>query len=308
MNICFAGAGALGSSLGGVLAAGGSDVVLVDTWKAHVDAINQHGLMLRMGGVEQRVAVRAATSFESVGTADLVIVLVKSFATREAIASARPVIGDHTLVMSIQNGLGHEEILAEAVGRQRVLGAKTYAGGQLLSPGHVVAGIAGKETLIGELDGSVTPRAQAVADTFSRAGLATKVSGNIMGVMWDKLLINVATGALAGITGLPYGPLGQVPEVEACALAAVAEAIAVARACGVRLSSTDPRQAWAKATAGLPDGFKPSLLQSIEKGERTEIDFINGAVARWGERCGVATPINQTLAACIKGIERALAR
>jgi 2-dehydropantoate 2-reductase len=121
--------------------------------------------------------------------------------------------------------------------------------------------------------------------------------------MWDKLLINVATGALAGITRLPYGELYAVPEVEACALAAVSEAIAVAKASGVALSWSEPRGPWLKAKEGLPPEFKTSLLQSLEKGSRTEIDFINGSVVRWGERCGVATPVNQALVACVKGIE-----
>jgi 2-dehydropantoate 2-reductase len=215
---------------------------------------------------------------------------VKSFATREVMQSARAVVGEDTVVMSIQNGLGHEEILAELVGRHRVIGAKTYAGGQLLSPGHVVAGIAGKETLMGELDGRLTDRVQQIAQTFNRAGLLTRVSDNIMGVMWDKLLINVATGALTGVTRLPYGPLGEVPEVQSCALEAVAEAIAVAKASGIQLSSTDPRDAWHKATAGLPVGFKPSLLQSVEKRDR-HTGQSNTARLRQGNR-KVVFPMN----------------
>jgi 2-dehydropantoate 2-reductase len=305
MKITFIGAGALGSSLAGFLAEAGNDVVLVDTWAAHVDAINSRGLLLREGANDRTVRIKAVTGAEGLAHADLVVVLVKSFATREAITAALPVVGEHTLVMSIQNGLGHEDILAEVVGRARVLGAKTFAGGQLLAPGHVIAGVQGKETLVGELDGRTTPRAQAVADVFSKAGLATRASDNIMGVMWEKLLINVSTAALTGITRLPYGPLGRVPEVEATALQAVAEAMAVARAGGVRLTTTEPLQAWTKATAGLPEGFKPSLLQSLEKGERTEIDFINGAVVAWGKRLGIPTPVNSTLLACVKAIEYA---
>lgn len=303
MKICFIGAGSLGSALGGSLAAGGSDVTLVDTWPAHIEAIQREGLLLRESGQERRVKVHATTSCQGLGIADLVIVLVKSFATREAAAAARSLVGPRTVVMSIQNGLGHEEILADVFGRQHVLGAKTYAGGGLLGLGQVQAGIQGKETFIGELDGTLSTRAQQVAAEFSRAGIATQVSARIMDVMWEKLLINVATGALTGITRLPYGPLHRVPEVEACALDAVSEAIAVARASGIRLASENPREAWTKASAGLPEGFKPSLLQSMEKRERTEIDFINGAVVRWGERCGVPTPVNRTLVACIKGIE-----
>ena len=208
--------------------------------------------------------------------------------------------------MSLQNGLGHEDILADVVGRDHVMAGKTYKGGVLLGPGHVIAGVRGKETIIGELDGGVSERVMRIAEAFHRAGLDVRVSDNIVGTMWDKLLINVATGALAGITRLPYGALYAVPEVESCALDAVAEAMAVAKASGVKLSWTEPRGPWLKAKEGLPPEFKTSLLQSLEKGARTEIDFINGSVVRWGERCGVPTPVNRTLVACVKGIERGL--
>jgi 2-dehydropantoate 2-reductase len=97
-----------------------------------------------------------------------------------------------------------------------------------------------------------------------------------------------------------------VPEVEATALAAVAEAMAVAKASGVQLTTTDPMQPWLKAAAGLPPEFKTSMLQSLEKGSVTEIDFINGAVVRLGQKYGIPTPVNQTLVACIKGIEATL--
>jgi 2-dehydropantoate 2-reductase len=122
------------------------------------------------------------------------------------------------------------------------------------------------------------------------------------------LLINVATGALAGITRLTYGDLYSVKEIEACAVAAVAEAMAVAKANGIELSIRDPHDAWKKAAEGLPSDFKTSILQSLEKGSLTEIDFINGSVVRWGARRNVPTPVNQTLVACVKGVERALVR
>jgi 2-dehydropantoate 2-reductase len=118
--------------------------------------------------------------------------------------------------------------------------------------------------------------------------------------------VNVATGALTGITRLTYGQLYDEPLLKATALAAVSEAIAAAQAAGVRLSMTDPEQAWTLAAEGLSPAFKTSMLQSLEKGSVTEIDFINGSVVRWGERLGVPTPVNATLVSCIKGIERAM--
>jgi 2-dehydropantoate 2-reductase len=191
------------------------------------------------------------------------------------------------------------------------LAGKTYAGGVMLAPGHIIVGTQGKETIIGELAGALgagaSPRAQRIADTFEKAGLATTVSSNIMQTIWEKLLVNVATGALSAITKLPYGLLYQVPEVEACAIAAVAEAMAVAQASGITLTTTDPRAPWVKAAVGLPFEFKASMLQSIEKGSVTEIDFVNGAVVAQGRKYGVPTPVNQTLVACVKGIESLLA-
>ncbi len=303
MKICFVGAGALGCALGGTLAKAGTQVSLVDLNAQHVDAINRDGLIMREEGRDVSVKVAAATHYAKMGLADLVIVLVKSSFTRAAIEMARPVVGPDTVVMSLQNGLGHEDILAEVVGRERLLAGKTYVGGVLLAPGHVVAGVAGKLTYIGEPDGTISRRATKVAELFNRAGLKTVVSPNIVGTIWDKLLINVATGAVSGITRLPYGRLYQVPEIEACAIAAVEEAMAVAKARGVVLSITRARDAWVMAADGLPAEFKTSMLQSLERGLATEVDFINGAVVRAGKLCGIPTPVNETLVACVKGIE-----
>lgn len=306
MKISVLGAGALGSAIGGTLQEAGAQVTLINRSPAFVAAVRRDGLILRDGGVDRRVAIAAATSCADLAPADLVIVLVKSFHTREAISTAAPIIGPDTLVLSLQNGLGHEDILAEAVGRERVLAGKTYVGGVMLAPGHVIAGVRGKETLIGELAGGISARAERIAAFFSAAGLTTHVSADIVATIWDKLLINVATGALSAITRLTYGDLYAVPELRDTALAAVAEAMAVAQARGVRLGISVPQQAWDKAGAGLPPEFKASMLQSLEKGSLTEIDYINGAVVRCGAQCGVATPVNAALVACVKGIERRL--
>jgi 2-dehydropantoate 2-reductase len=307
LKICILGAGSLGSAIGGKLAEAGNEVFLVNRNRAHVDAINRSGLILRTDGQDRAVKAIATADAASVGIVDLVVVLVKSLQTREAITAAKAMVGPDTTVVSLQNGLGHEEILAEVVGRDRVIAGKTYVGGLMIGPGHVIAGTAGKETIIGELDGGVSPRVAGIAETFGKAGLEVIISRNILGAMWDKLLVNVATGALSGITRLTYGDLYAVPEIEACAVAAVSEAMAVARTKGIVLTSRDPVEAWRKASAGLPPEFKASMLQSLEKGSVTEIDFINGAVVRGGIATGILTPVNLALVACIKGIERRLA-
>lgn len=307
MKIAILGAGALGCAIGATLTEGGHETWLLARSRVHVDALRRDGLQVDDANGSRRIAVRAATEPSDVGVADLVIVLVKSFHTDSAMRGALALIGPHTCVLSLQNGLGHEDILADIVGRERVLAGKTYVGGVRRGPGHIQSGVTGKATYIGELDGRLTPRVQAIADAFNSAGLVTTVSENIVGTMWDKLLVNVATGALTGITRLTYGQLYEEPLLKSTALAAVSEAIAAAQASGVRLSMTDPEQAWTLAAEGLPPAFKTSMLQSLEQGSITEVDFINGAVVRAGQRLGVPTPVNATLVACIKGIERAMA-
>ncbi len=311
MKICVLGAGSLGCAIGGALAEAGSAVWLVNRSAAHVDAIERDGLRIREGNGdaarERSVRVRAATRCDDVarvtGVVDLVVVLVKSFDTASAIRGALSVIGPHTAVMSLQNGVGNEDMLAAVVGHERVLAGRSYVGGQLLGPGHVVLGRAGKKTVIGELDGQSTERIRAIAAEFDRARLATEISSNVIGTIWDKLCINVATGAVSAISGLAYGALYRQPLLEETGVAAVSEAMAVAKASRIVLSIADPRDAWRRAGGGLPDDFKPSMLQSLGKGTITEIDFVNGAVVRKGAEVGVATPVNRTLVACVKGIE-----
>lgn len=307
MKIAILGAGALGCAIGATLTEGGHETWLIDRSPAHVDAMRTHGLRVDDARGTRQVRVRATTEPGEAGEAEVVIVLVKSFHTDAAIRGAFALVGPQTVVLSLQNGLGHEDILADAVGRERVLAGKTYVGGVLRGAGHIESGVVGKHTIIGELDGRVTERVQRIAGAFSSAGLETQVSDNIVGTMWDKLLVNVATGALTGITSLTYGQLYDEPLLKAASLAAVSEAIAAAQAAGVTLSMTDPEQAWTLAAEGLPAAFKTSMLQSLEKGSVTEIDFINGSVVRWGARHGVPTPVNATLVACIKGVERAMA-
>lgn len=307
MKIAVLGAGSLGCAMGGVLTEAGHEVWLINRHADRVAHLRHHGLVMRVGGVDRTVAVKAATQAAEVGPVELVIVLVKSFHTEEAMASAQALIGPQTAVLSLQNGVGHEDILAQHVGRERVLVGRTYVGGSPLGPGHVIAGYHGKETILGELDGRLSERVQRIAQLFSAAGLDTRVSEHILGTVWDKLLINVATGAITALTGLTYGQLYQRPELQALGVAAVTEAMAVASAQGIALSITEPLVAWTKAGAGLGPDFKTSMLQSIEKGSVTEIDYVNGAVVRLGESLGVPTPVNRTLLALLKGLESRLA-
>lgn len=306
MKICFLGAGALGSTIGALLSEGGSDVWLINHRKEHVDAINSRGLIITEGGSDRVVKVKAQGDTSNLEVMDLLIVLVKSFHTEEALRAAGNVIGHETAVMSLQNGLGNEETIASLVGGESVVSGRTYVGGRLEGPGKVVAGILGKKTVIGEMDGRVTDRIRAIAHEFKGAGLEIEVSENIKGMIWDKLLVNAATGPLTAITRLNYGDLYKMEEMAQTAQEAVAEGVAVARKFAVALDTEDPKEIWLRASAGMPDDFKTSMLQGMERKARSEIDYINGAIVRYGEKAKIPTPVNKTLVACIKGIERSM--
>lgn len=303
MNIAVLGAGSLGSAIGGTLALAGNEVSLIGR-AAHVKAIEQNGLTLVTPQGEQTVSVTAQETAEGLAPADLVLVLCKSFDTRECIETNRSVIGESTIVLSLQNGLGNEDLLCELLGPERVIAGKTYIGGMMLAPGRVQSTTEGKKTFIGEYSGPLSPRIETIAQLFNNAGMECIPSPHMKNIIWDKLLINMATGAVCGITKLPYGDLYQHPELLATAAAAVAEGMSVARAEGIILTRHDPNEVLELARENLPYDFKPSILQSLEKHRRTEIDVINGAVVAYGKRHEIKTPVNETLVACVKGIER----
>ena len=306
MKICFLGAGSLGSTIGGVLSERCPDVCLIDKWTEHVDAMNKSGLSIFEGGLERVVKIKAQTDASNLDVMDLIIVLVKSFNTGEAVEAVKHLIGPDTLIMSMQNGLGNEEAIAAIVGKERVISGKTYIGGGIAGPGKVNSATKGKLTVIGEMDGRITGRIKTIAEEFNRCGLKTEISDNIVGMIWDKLLVNVSTAAITSITRLTYGGLYQMKELMETALEAVGEGVAVAAAHGVKLDTEDPAEVWRRAYDGLPSDFKTSMLLGLERGIKSEIDYINGAVVRYGEKANIPTPVNKTLVACIKGIERSM--
>lgn len=303
MKVCILGTGSLGSTIGGALAKAGNEVHFVGR-APHMDAVNKNGLVMVTPTGEETVHPVGHTTPDGIGVCDLVIVLCKAFDTAKTMEEGKELVGPDTTVMSLQNGLGAEDVLCECVGAQHVIGGKTYIGGMLLEPGRVQATIPGKDTFIGELDGSVTDRTRAIGEAFDDAGMHCIVSDNIMGVIWDKLLVNVATGAVCGITHLPYGDMYEEEKLVATAVAAVQEGIDVAHAAGVKLTYDAPMDTLELARAGLPKSFKPSILQSLEKHRPTEVGVINGAVVAQGKKYGVPTPVNETLVACVTGIER----
>lgn len=303
MKICILGSGALGSALGGMLKTDGSDVYLIDVWQEHVDAINRNGLALNRDGIERAIPLKAATNAVGLGTMDLVVVSVKSYDTEAAMSSALSVVGEHTSVLSLQSGLGNEEILSNFVGGNRLLAGRTEIQASTTAPGAVSTETRNKKTWIGTLATDANERGQAISDAFNRADIDIALTDNILGVIWDRLLMDAAAGALSAITRRTYGELCQMPKIGECAQEAIVEGIRTAKAHGIRLSVDAPDQIWRNVFKGVPADHRHRVLRNMEKHKKTEVDFINGAVVRYGKMKDIPTPVNKTLAACIAGIE-----
>lgn len=303
MKIAILGAGAMGCIYGARLSAiPDNQVVLVDVWQEHLEAINRDGILLEEGGALTTYPhVRGTSDPAGAGAADLVIVFVKSTITADAIRNNLALVGPETAVLTLQNGLGNIDALKSAVPEKNILAGTTAHGGTMLGPGKVRHAGTGK-TFIGEVSGGITPRVLEIAALFNGAGLETEVSDNALGLVWGKLISNVGLNALTAITGLLNGQILNYPGTEELMTLAVLEAKAVADALGVKLAYDDPvehTRALCKATA--PN--RSSMLQDVTAGRRTEIDMINGAIVREGRRLGIPTPINLALTDLIKTIE-----
>ena len=294
------GAGAIGSFFGGLLAEGGNDVVLIAR-ESHVKAVKQDGLTIEGASGKHVVKVKAVTTPAHLKeTFDLILLTVKAYDTRQAVSEAQTLMGNNSVLLCLQNGLGMEEIASEIVGRDRVLRGVTINGVLLKEPGLVMHTGKG-ETIIGELNRKITERTPKIAEAFSKAGLPTRVTNNIEGTVWTKILINAGVNPFGALTGMKNGELIMVLELKELMTETVIEGTNVAKKIGVKLEG-DPVSLMIK-TAEMTAQNKNSMLQDIEKGKRTEIDFINGAISNLGKRKGVLTPLNNLLTHLVKGLE-----
>lgn len=304
MKIAIIGAGAMGCLYGGKLSQSkDNQVYLLDIWKEHIDAINKQGLIMEEDGEPIIYSdVKASIHASEIGPADLVIVFVKSTLTRQAVQESQEVFGEDTLVLTLQNGLGNVDIIGEEIGLSKVVGGTTAHGAYMKGPGEICHAGFGK-TIIGELSGKTTERISNIANVFQSVGLETEISNNILGLIWDKLIVNVGINGLTAITGLHNGELLDHPELLDIMKEAIDEGIAVAKAKNIELSSQDPYGHTLEICKNTATN-KSSMLQDIINKRRTEIDMINGGILREGEKLGISTPVNGVLTNLIKYWEK----
>jgi 2-dehydropantoate 2-reductase len=301
MKVVIMGAGAMGSLFGGLLSFSGEEVWLVDVRKENVDLINAVGITMEREGKIQIVGANATTDPASIGKADLVLLMVKTYHTEQAVSDALVLQNDDTVFLTLQNGLGNDEVICKKVDRKKVLVGVTGHGATLLGPGHIAHAGKGK-TYLGALDPALESRVQEVARMFQEAEIETEVSSNIEDRIWDKLIVNVGINALTALTDMKNGALLDYPETLRLMEVLVREAMEVAKKKGVRIEG-DPVEK-TKQAAEATRNNRSSMGQDFDYRRQTEIEAINGALVREGERLGVAVPVNQAITDLVKIIEK----
>lgn len=287
------GAGAVGCYYGAMLALAGHEVRLVGR-SQHVAAMRDGGLRLEIGSKVTSIPVEASTDAAALRDTEVVLFCVKSTDTDRAAAAMAPHLGRDTVVLSLQNGVDNPERLAAALA-QEVIGAVVYVATEMAGPGHV------RHHGRGDLVIGMSPSTEKIAAAFRAAGVRVDVSDNVVGTLWAKLIVNCAYNALSAIAQLPYGRLVQGEGVPAVMRDVVDECLAVANAAGVQVPG-DSWQAAQRIAQSMP-GQLSSTAQDLARGKPTEIDHLNGFVARKGEALGIATPVNRTLAVLVKLLE-----
>ena len=319
MRIGIIGAGAIGSVVGGLLTKAGHDVTLVDQWPEHVEAMRKHGLRLSGTCGEHIIQVKAFHLHEAQAIEepfDAVFVAVKSYDTEWATALAvRHLARPDGVVVDFQNGLNDERVAAIA-GRERTLGCVITIGAGMYEPGHATRTDTGTIGFkLGELDGRDTARARALARILSDVAPA-QVTTNLRGERWSKLAVNCMANPLAGLSGLGSAEVRSEPVPCRIAIHIAAEVVRVSHASGYEIEPIYGIEAQRFVDAvegrGLAEverdmaagarhlrGGRPSLLQDVLRGRRTEIDYLNGYVCQEGRRVGIETPVNDAVVKAI---------
>ncbi|NIO40960.1 MAG: 2-dehydropantoate 2-reductase [Burkholderiales bacterium] len=295
------GAGAMGGFYGGLIKLAGYNVSLIDVREDHVAIINRDGLRVEDARGRHLIKISAYTGHRDLARGDLAFVLTDSNATRDAALIAKEVLKADGFAMTLQNGIGNVEALIEQLGRERVVAGVTMNSGAQPELGLSVYTNADMTT-IGELDGAISARILGVADMLNEAGIKTEVVDDPMSYIYSKFVLNCGVNAIAAVTGLRSGEVYRTPELRQLQSHIIDEVLKVVQAKGWKLSERDPR---GKILHHSKLRFnKPSMLQHVEQGRRTEIDAINGALVREAHALGMAVPYNEAVVAIVKGVEK----
>jgi 2-dehydropantoate 2-reductase len=302
VTFAFIGAGAVGGYFGAMLSRAGLDVRLIARG-AHLEAIKTNGLKVVSAAVGDFVAWPAASSDPATfGHVDVVVLAVKTYDNEAAISMIPPLVGPHTTVLTLQNGVDSAEAIASVIGEGPTIGGTTYVATAIEAPGVIFQTGSHRRIVIGEYFGerqAVSERVAAIADVMKTADIHAEPVADGRAAVWEKFTYLAPFAAFTGAARLPVGPLWADAHCRAMFLDAVAEVAAVARAEGIPVPA-DYRERISAYADALPPSTRSSLLIDLSQGKRIEVEALQGSVVRRGQAAGVATPIMSTLYAVLK--------
>ena len=293
-RIAMMGSGAVGGYFGGRMAAAGCDVTFIARGR-HLAAIRDSGLRVESPvlGDDRVFPARATDDPDEIGVVDYVIIGVKLWDTEAAASAVLPMLGPSTAVLTLQNGVESGEI-GKIVGPERLLGAVAFIGSAISEPGVIRHVGSMQRVVVGEPEGGTSARAERLRGELERGGIAADVSDDIQRTIWEKFVFLVGLSAATTMLRAPLGTVRENRDSRELFLGAMRETAAVARARGIALPAGFARGRLEFAD-GLPAEMTSSMHTDLARGNRLELDWLSGAVVRFGWASGVPTPVNRTV-------------
>ena len=302
MKIAIIGCGAMGSVYAALLADSGNDVWAIDTWEEHISAIRSNGLRVEGASGDRTISMNATTNASDAGECELIIVATKASGVPAAAVAAKSIAGPNSIILTIQNGLGAAERIAESIDTNQVMiGVVGGFGASMKAPGH--AHHNGMQLVrIGEMNGGVSDRLEKVVNAWDNAGFTAKGYPDIHQMIWEKFICNVTYSGPCALMNATIGQVQANSDSWSVALSCAREADAVARAKKINLGFNDVETYVRDFGANMPDA-RPSMLLDHMAQRPSEIDGINGAVPTEAAKIGMTAPINALVSSLIRGRE-----
>ncbi|MGW1802050.1 ketopantoate reductase family protein [Streptomyces sp. NPDC001984] len=295
MRIAVMGTGGVGGYFGAKLALAGNEVAFVARGK-HLEAIRANGLRVEspLGDMHLPKAAQATDDPTEIGPVDLVLFSVKLWDTETAAEAIKPLLGEHTAVVSFQNGVMKDDVLRQVLGPDHVVGGVCYIAATIAEPGLIRHSGSLQKLVFGEYDGSLSDRVRQFRDACAVSGIDVEVSDRIEQTIWEKFVFLVGLSGTTSTARVPVGPLRTHPRSRAFLHDVMDEVVQVARAQGVPLSAdyADTQLAFIDQ---VPAGMTSSMHNDLERGSRLELDWLSGDVAERGAKLGVPTPCNRAI-------------
>nr|BAL53448.1 2-dehydropantoate 2-reductase [uncultured Chloroflexota bacterium] len=302
MKILIAGSGGVGGYYGGLLARSGNEVIFLARGE-HLKALRAHGLQVKSVHGDFAISpVQATDTPGEAGVVDLILFCTKTYDTETVARSLQPCVGSETAILSLQNGIDAAERIGAILGMEHMLGGATWISSAVEAPGVIRQFSQFRRIVFGELDGRITPRAQAIYQTLSASGATVELSTNILSVLWTKFVFIAAMSGISSLTRLEIGEFRHVPETRALMTALMREVEALARAQNIALDADVVEKTLSFVDASAPN-IKSSMQRDVESGRRTELESMIGVICRKGREWNVPTPVADFVYAALLPVE-----